>query len=590
MATLLISLIFLSLTIGPQCRLGCASLLAPSPQLVDSNKDQLDIEAIAQAVCGTQNGSSKQISRISTIGRLAAYLEELPDQHKLAKCRDQYLESVFNLRDLVAFSNQNVCSDEKIAAIGNFHQRYVSTAREEDSPERVGRSQAPRILKLFFMHYAVEVSTICKRTLIHNLEWDLEDKVSAKDFELVNAESLEKLVRLGNFFTSKEGYEDVVLVWDLIDESYFAYMNPKLQDLGYESVDQITGEPIKLLLKVRQASQWWTIQHLCRKKFRPIYSKLILPVVRLANMGYSCTGEQFARELAEHKQSKLVSQWYTMTQICEALLPIQFFQHDSVGADQVAIITKEEASLLRYLQNKEGLPPRELGANFERVEYEPSTNSMVGVDKLESVETSEAQHFVSKINSNLSARDRAMKRAVKRILSTLKTLLKAKTSKIFLSRKIAQQPSGQTLAEAKAEAGAGAGAGAETSSAATSGDFEMEDIQQVFSKSLEGLSESEMLKLEGAAPRHIERARRRRRPGDIDGEKANRANAISYRRTKSWSEIFAGWRESLSILAPNRLTLLICGSIVIFLLFMVIFIIGFHLLLPTIASGMLAGK
>lgn len=73
--------------------------------------------------------------------------------------------------------------------------------------------------------------------------------------------------------------------------------------------------------------------------------------------------------------------------------------------------------------------------------------------------------------------------------------------------------------------------------------------------------------------RPIERQRFRRRKGDVDMIKEMRAKQLSYRRTKTWGEIFDGWMTLLSQLAPTRVQMVAVGCIVGFIMMVTLFML-----------------
>lgn len=512
------------------------------PRLFDSDENQVSIEHVAEGLCADKSGSStkEQISRVSTILKLHNYLvnQTHPDI-KLIDCSKRYGNILADLRDIVERSNDNVCSDEKIYLIDEFHRNYISTARDDIKLRYAEVKQAaPEVLRLFFMHYAMEVSAICKRGLITNIEWDLQDKHDEDEFDFESETFFNKLMeKMSTSFspvTAVNDYDDALLIWDLVQHN------------GNEETDPLTGESVKLYVKTNQIEQIKQIQERCRCRFRPFYDKLIMPIISLSDMGYSCSGERFERELGELKTNKLVNRWYGITQVCEAILPIKFYQDSSLQEHETVIISKDEAQLL----NKERSDDTTANKICRPVQYEPTTNSISGVDKLDSVETVEAQELVQDVSLKTSVKERAIKRAYRRLIKNIK---EKKTNKVYYSHKV--QPQVAAIKEVKTTE--------KQSDPADKHGFVKVELQHKLGQQLDRLSDEELLSLEGAFGRKgglIKRHKRGPRPGDVNLLQLQRDQVLSYEHTKSLSDIISGWIDEIS---PSRRTIMVFGALVL---------------------------
>lgn len=539
--------------------------LGKGVDIIDKD-NPVDIESIAQVLCKTTVSRDQQVSRISTVNKLAEYFENLQPDDKLFECKQQHEEALMKLNHLVHASNTNVCSNEKISMIEDYHALFVSTNLDDvGARAKDNRNEAPRLLRRFFMHYALEISAICKRSLINNLEWDLKQKFSDIDdlepsgehttpFGYLFNGAIEKFAQ----FYSVNDFDDVVLFWDLIEDSL---LNKKDENLQFDKIndeyDAKTGEPVRLRVKIRSNNHVKKIQQNCHNKYKPIYEKLILPIIRLANLGYSNNGEQFQVELEELRNNANVKHWYGITHLCEAILPMKFYQDTNLSPNALVIITKTEANQLDEQQNDDATGVDDY-TYVMRLHYEPDTNSMERIDELELVKSVETQTLVDRVKSNLSARDRAIRRAKNVVLRNLRKQLRLSTANFFFSKPVAPSPTETTPG--------------------SSGAYVNEDIVDKYNKSLD-LSDEELLSMNGGlapkkviANRHsmMERRKRRRRKGDVDMVKEMRANALSYRRTKTWSEIFDGWFSFAKVLQPSRTALLLFGGFILFVLFILL--------------------
>lgn len=548
----LVSLALVAMVVGP---LGVTSKVT----IVDT----VDIQSIAEFVCKTVKADGPQVARISTIQRVKEYFDKLPEGHALSECKELHGDALRDLYELTSVSNTNVCSDKKITLIENYHNKYVSTNKDHVKIRLENKSrEAPQVLRLFFMHYAMEVDAICKRHFINNLEWDLKEKFGhIEEFQRIGDDKKDEMFSVAlEKFTSMyhvSDFEDVILFWNLIDGSVEAAQSEsgEARDGGSElDFDKKTGEPIRLMAKVKSMGPMRELQATCLNKYKPIYSKLLLPIIRLADLGYTNSGEQFKVELEELKNNPTVKHWYAITQLCEAIIPMKLYEDSSLGDKDIVMITKEEADYLEEELDEEREADELQVA--EAIEYEPSTNSMEQVDVLESVKTEEAQNLVKKVNTNLLAKNRSMRRAMKHIFRHLK------------------QKFGRQIDSFKVS----------FSKPAEKHQFEEKKLAKPLSSSLDTLEELEpleevnLMKVEGGrgkvkkgkARSAIDRQKRRRK-GDIDMISEMRGSQIAYRRTKTWGEIFNNWSNAISQLAPTRMQLILVGSLLIFITLIILF-------------------
>lgn len=520
------------------------------PHLFDGDENSVSIKHIAEELCATKSGSTKeQISRVSTVVKLHEFFSNLAEDTKLSDCGKRYNEVLTSLQNLVSVSNENVCSDDKIDLIEDFHRNFIS-ANREDVKQRAadGREAAPEVLRLFFMHYALEISAICKRGLITNIEWDLHDKVKKSDFDFgghtVLNELMAKMSASFSPVTAINDYDDVLLIWDMVEDD------------AEEEVDELTGEPVRLLIKAKRVDQIKRVQEKCRCKFRPFYEKLIMPIINLVDIGYSYTGERFERELHELRVNPLVRRWYGVTQICEAILPIRFYQDDKLAERELVIISREEEVVIKE-QLAGNIDHTGQVCSGSELKYEPTTNSMVGIDKLESVETIEAQELVYDVNLKVTVRERAIKRAHHRLL---KNIQDKEAEHLYYSHRKEEVDGGEVKVSdgnpAEPEVG--------------EEEFVKEGLQERLSEQLKGMSDEEILAMEGAIgtrKRIIKRNKQRPRAGDVNLLQVQNKQVLSYQHTKSWSEMFDGFLDKF---APRKRNIILFGSILIGILVLVL--------------------
>lgn len=369
----------------------CALAALTSADKAPALLEQIDgsIEEIAKTVCDERQNVKHQIGRISTIRSLADFMN-LKKDGEFKSCTDEYLDSINRLKDVVSVSNENVCSDPKLSLLENFHHDYIAT--NEDDPSK--KPKIPKLLATFFMHYAIQVGITCRVNVIENLDLDMEYFYDTNSPVGGQERYFEKLLNgiVAKFtpLSSIQNSGDVILVWDLIEDSPMAKEYPMIME---PETDSQTGEPVRLLVKTKYTNYVSFMKEQCRTKFRPVYEKLILPMVRISKLGYSVLVPQYERKLSLLSTDFTVKRWYGVTQFCEAILPIQFYKDNSLQPSEFIMISPEEASKLESPVVK-----------MEKVSrYEPKTNSLAHLDEIPLVSYLEIQNLVKSLQDKLSA-------------------------------------------------------------------------------------------------------------------------------------------------------------------------------------------
>lgn len=566
--------------------------------VLDDNEQEIDISQIAkQVICYKKSALAEKaiIGRVSTISKLADYFEELLGQvdrsnsdEGMVACARMYLDQVNDLKRVVTLSNENACADSKIALIQEFHEKYLSTvAKNVEHREAANQKPLSWCLKVFFMYYALEVGSICKRNLINNLVWDVNNKLKESDYQLSNGNNLNNIMfGLGEHFSamkSVNSYDDIIMIWNIIDGSLLAKENSEIlksssatkQDEIHaikldNGLNEITGSQIKLFVKSKNPNSMLSLQYKCSRKFKPIYSKLILPIIELADLGYSLEDESFERELNELKENETVKRWYVITQICETVLPIKFILDSSLVTNEMVMITKEEADEISLKEEQ----PKVLASQKEEeeeeeamIEYEPSTNSMLGLDRLTLLESIHVTKMMQSIKINLTARERSIRRLIKRFAKSALDFVKSKANiMISFSRKVFNTSKNSTeLNQVKQQH--------------HEASYVKQDMRDMITNTLENIDEEAMLGLQGSVKRrpetkvinhHIERHKNRIRPVDVAADRETAARILSYQHTKSIGQIIGEWWFGLQSLAPSRAVIFLVGTVTCLVLLVII--------------------
>lgn len=390
------------------------------------------VRSVARALCGEQKQERPvAISRFSTVALLVDHLQhKLPTASaltKLAKCYRSNLDFLLGLRELIDLSRGNVCSPEKINKLQAIHRKYISSRDQEDSHEQDHRQHISQALSLFFVHYAYEVAFTCRRSLENELQQNQQVKLITQD-ELMDDDPLSagqllaKLYKQFSWFRAPDSLEDVLLMWELLDGSKDDDDDTKPEGEKDKPTTggQTGGEQARLFVKIRHAQSMNLFQSKCKHKFKPIYEQLILPSVRLANLGYA-TGD-LAENTKTNKPGEeaqlLRRQWFGLTQICEIILPIRFVPDRRMSSDQMMLIKRREAEQMESYRSLDGP-----GFSYLTPAFFPSQegqNNWQQVEELWSIKRADVRDLiVEKMKLNRKAGEEARERLLEGLSGNL---------------------------------------------------------------------------------------------------------------------------------------------------------------------------
>lgn len=252
-------------------------------------------------------------------------------------CEERFRASFHEIIPVLRFDSQlYLCNTEKIQQVSNYHLRFIAPPmfdegaqddmkalqREIDhqtvkvQTERADGVEAvfevesiPISLKLFFKAWALQYSGLCKKILYENLSRAVQDKFGKDDVLLLNlfTDGLRELL----LHNAQTGQVEVLDFRGIVDlPKLDTRTRPELQHLR-KQISQLDLE------KQPELAEFF---HLCREKFRPIYSKLILPVVVLAKLGYDYMGPKLDRAYGMLKDDAQIRAWAALTAVCEMQL------------------------------------------------------------------------------------------------------------------------------------------------------------------------------------------------------------------------------------------------------------------------------
>ena len=293
------------------------------------------------------NGRMKSIGRVSEAKALVeeskSFAGDACDHVKLPLLR---LETIIK-----AVESGRICQLDFVEKVRQFKADFISVD-----------GAIPPALVQFFNSLCFQVSAECKKSLINNLELDTKGKISAEDYAIFESASTTNSNSDNDDddenVSGPRDFDDILLPGDIESVIGKHYKDARLRML----VNPIVGEKMHKMVEA------------CPIKFKPFYSKLILPIVELSNLGYNFQGEMMQRELEELSRNKLVRKWFNIVQVCESFQTSDIFvDRANLAGDSnsLTFVDVEEAEKLRQSQGS----ITDFTSSAEPLVYEPLNGS-----------------------------------------------------------------------------------------------------------------------------------------------------------------------------------------------------------------------
>lgn len=271
------------------------------------------------------------ISDIATVKRIIMDVRVNPE-----KCNPSYLQSFYELEPILALSSDDkLCGERKIKQIIDYHFRYINPKREVyrlgDNPQHLKKDAVKRplhegkfdytvqlddykqeimipiALQQFFKAWALQVSGLCKMSFVEN--------VLRAEQELLNEEDMNLLEMVDNDEVDKIVGKDTKPDMSRLTFEHLVYM-PDLE--GEQEQGDIEMRETTTILDYRDNEKADKFMHACKHRFSPIYSQLVLPLVRLSKLGYDYVGHGIDRIRDKLSKNVHLMRWLRTTSICEA--------------------------------------------------------------------------------------------------------------------------------------------------------------------------------------------------------------------------------------------------------------------------------
>jgi hypothetical protein len=200
----------------------------------------------------------------------------------------------------------------------------------------------PISLQHFFKAYMMQMSGQLKRAFVANLD-EVNRLLSDHDFKILRGDALRKPPLASE--ASSAGQKSGQLVdsgslsaprgvskfqYDLKFRQ-LVYM-PELEGELEEGDIERSQETTELDLREYPAQN--EFMHACTKRFRPVYSSLVLPIVRLAKLGYEYVGHKID-SIGDQLKSQDALMWMAITIACEASGKIRLVGQEPADMDEL---------------------------------------------------------------------------------------------------------------------------------------------------------------------------------------------------------------------------------------------------------------
>lgn len=334
------------------------SLSWPLPSSQHEEHKELSYKAVTLSdIC-----FNRQVPIIS-VSEAKRLINELKQDPSI--CPNSYVQSFYELEPILDNNrNEFICGEKKFNEVAEYHFRYINprvesyklgddlnhlkmdikkrqlhedkfdyTVQLDDYKQEI---MIPIALQQFFKSWALQLSGICKRSFVANIERAMQD-YNDHDWELFDLHADQK--NGGNAGSNsknknKTGDKSRITVNPVtnatIDTSNLSFGNlvylPKLEgelQLGDSELrDQVTR------LDLRKQPQLDRFMHACKDRFKPVYGQLIMPIERLAKLGYNYQGPAIDSIRDKLDEDPLVSKWKMITVLCESMGEFELVNHE----------------------------------------------------------------------------------------------------------------------------------------------------------------------------------------------------------------------------------------------------------------------
>jgi hypothetical protein len=220
-----------------------------------------------------------------------ADLNKLAEEIESTDCSNRTKSAFHELKTMIETESENVCSASKIESIVKFYKEFIST---EDPEKEKTNKELPKSLVKFAVAYGLQVNNLCKKNMVNVLKNRVSNLLDYEDFarirDWIEGESPLRVLWVGQ-------PDDIFLPEELFNRRVF---------------------PVGWLKTVKEAHVvFGHLQQTCKRRFEPIYKPMLLPLVRLANLGFNYKDKELKDQLNWYVIRKEVAYWPKIAFLCE---------------------------------------------------------------------------------------------------------------------------------------------------------------------------------------------------------------------------------------------------------------------------------
>ena len=242
------------------------------------------------------NGNHVEISLISQAKAIVAASKSTSER----SCQ-QFNGSLAALEPILEqVESGKVCQSDFVDKLSQYHTEFI----------RSKSVLIPQALRDFLMSLSAAIGSRCKATLFNSLKASIEGKVTEEDYSAIPSEQ------------AKQEAEEFDIDDLLLAEDIKRLLAGKRSDKFAMLVNVEVGERFRKLVVA------------CETKFKPIYSQLVVPIIKMSKLGY--VGE---------KDDLLLRKWFKIVQVCESLSVADVYE-------DTANIVEDKKSLTFVSQDK----------------------------------------------------------------------------------------------------------------------------------------------------------------------------------------------------------------------------------------------
>lgn len=347
-------------------------------------------------------GLRKDASEVTTLSEVKSIIALLKDTDQGINCPSDVKSAILALESVIELGS--VCSEVAAQTIVGFWQDYVKAGSKF-------KAHLPRPLRRFFLAFGNQVSKVCKRTMIAELEKvSNEQGITEQDINIVT-ESIKG--NINDVFGADANIEDLLAL------------------IQAENKVRPEDDKATIDMEPRQKKYFELIQERCVKKFKPIYDTLIVPVVRLTSIGMNYKSDLIDAELASFQQQKVFKDWFAAVLACQTVA-----DYRAVVIPKTVVDTDGNTQMITFLDDDdlEELK-KKTGLTFEEPALEEPADYEVEI-KLRDLVVDEADRFLMESINNhgffIKEVNEYRLRMIKKMPALLKKYIQTKAMKLGL--------------------------------------------------------------------------------------------------------------------------------------------------------------